>query len=82
MNGTTLDFVIKDYSDMMVLINIVQHAVYKPSSQERLAFYKILRVKMKVGYLAWANHIKTDKLFLRAIVKTLVDKLTLTISNI
>ena len=35
-NGTTLDLLVYDASDLMVLINVVQAAIFKPVDQRRL----------------------------------------------
>lgn len=53
-NGTTLDFIVRDPTLMMVLINVIQSKIYaKPPEQDRLKFFKILRLKMKLGHLSW-----------------------------
>ena len=70
-NGTSLDLILKDKSDIMVLINVVQSMLYKPSNQDRLIFFKVLRFKMKIGFVSWQKHIKPANLFLQAILKTL-----------
>ena len=39
--------------------------------------YKLIRMKMIVGYEAWSRHIKPVALFQQAILKTLVDMIKL-----
>ena len=78
-NGTSLDLLVKDQSDIMVLINVVQSMLYQPANQGRLDFYKLLRTKMKIGYVSWWKRIKPGNLFLQAMLKTLVEKVTLSI---
>ena len=80
--GTSLDLTVKDQSDMMVLINVVQSMLYMPANQGRLDFYKVLRTRMKIGYDSWRKHIKPANLFLQAILKTLSQKVTLIIFKI
>ena len=62
-NGTTLDLLIYDSSDLMVLINVVQAAIFKPVDQRRLDFFKMLKIKMKLGYISWHEHTKPKYIF-------------------
>lgn len=50
---TTLDLIIKDNADMMVFLNVVQQAVYRPALQNRLNFFKLQKFKMVLAYMAW-----------------------------
>lgn len=81
-NGTSLDLIIRNDSELMCLINAVQSVVYKPADRSRLNFFKLLRVKMKLGYLSWQRHTKPRYLLKQAILKTLVEKVVLSVALI
>ena len=51
-DGTSLDLIVKDQSDIMVLINIVQATIGLRSSRSQVVppFYRLQRIKMKLGY--------------------------------
>jgi len=66
----------------MVLINVVQHALFQPGLQSRLSYWKILRFKMILGYEAWHRHLKPKDFILQAILKTLIEKLTLAVAAV
>ena len=70
-NKTTFDLVIKDQHELMAFIHVVYRHLYQPKDSRFLAFYRILKFKMKVAYEAWMSRISIKDLFLRAIFKTL-----------
>ena len=77
----------------MALINVVQTAIYSPAptsqkhiilpeTQKRLGFFKALKMKMKIGYIAWLYHIKPKQYFTLAIMRTLIDQITLAVKQV
>ena len=50
--------------------------------QLRLNYFRTSRFKMIVGYEAWNKHLKPAKLMLQAILKTLVEKVTLEVIRV
>ena len=72
-NGTTLDLVIPNMSNLMALIHVVHNAVYEPEDTSFLGFYRILKFKMKVSYEAWMLRLKLKDLLERAVYITLIQ---------
>ena len=67
----------RDNSDLMALINVVQQKLYRPISQARLSLFKILRAKMMIGYMSWQRHLQPAQLLKRAVLVTFVEKVIL-----
>lgn len=59
----------------MALLNVAQQLVFKPPSKVRLCYFKILRFKMILGYESWRQRCTPATLMLKAIMKTLVERI-------
>lgn len=81
-NGTTLDLVIRNEQSLMVFINAVQQALYKPSEQKNLRLFGLMRLRMFLSFASWRRRTKISTMLMQAIIRTLVDKITLILANI
>ena len=53
-NLTTLDFVVKNYEDMMILQSVAVAKLYDPDEHiKTMHQLRRLSIKMKVGYSSW-----------------------------
>ena len=74
VNGTTLDFVITDSSEMMALLAILSRTIYKLEADkdfnDLMRIYLQLKFKMKLSYECYRSKAKLGDIIIRGIKKT------------
>ena len=85
---TSVDFVVKDSTDMMCLLHVIRHGLSKvrrnciPLRVDKgpligdccLSYYRVLKFKMKLSYMARVKDTSWTDLFQQAVQKTLVER--------
>jgi len=56
--------------------------VHPDAKQNSLSFFKMLRIRMKLGFMAWQKHVKPRQLMIIAIMQTIIDKITVAIKEV
>ena len=74
---STLDFVVKDEANMMALLHVTGRQFYNQADSDFLRIFRMLKMKMKMGYECWHKGKDFKDLVLESIDKTIEEKLTL-----
>ena len=79
---STLDFVVKDEANMMALLHVTGRQFYNQADGDFLRIFRMLKMKMKMGYECWQKGKDFKVLVLDSIEKTIEEKLTLASAQI
>ena len=80
---TTVDFVVKDNTDLMCLLHVLRQGFSPQSnasdSNNSLSFYRVQKFRMKLSYMARQKQTSIIELWFNALLKSLTELRTVTV---
>lgn len=74
-NGTTLDLVVKNETDLMAALSVFLRLIYKQPDCSQMKVFQLLKLKMKLSYQCYRRKTVFSHLILKAINKSVNEKL-------